>query len=597
MENDGMKWMPTVLLAASLLGWGCNDGDPSEVNNIGPDTFVSGADTTSPPPDVAIGTPCVSNPEFCESPGICSTLLPGGYCTTACDQGQACPVGSECREINNFPFCMRTCATSSDCRTSEGYSCNDGVCDKGCESNDECAPGTLCLEASCIPGCETSASCPTGEVCQSNQCVVPSGDVALGQPCEINAQCTSDICLKPEDGGICAEACTTSGCSVPNWSCRGLVPVGGAQPLNLCAPPTAFIVQEQRPTLLQTQGFPTYEIMVPEDTVSFLIVVEAEDPSSYLTVVNIVAPDGRLYADEGRTGFTRPFRTSPNEGTAAVLIPQNSDANLQMQSGRWRFSVAAFNFGLQIKSIKVLLKRSASGFAGNGEVGSATFDLNVFIAAGARSGLTASNAANDNHVQNALARMRDKYWAPHNIEMGNVRYFPLDTRYLVIDSEGELKDMFRLASPPGESGSLNLFLIRDFALSSDPRSNPAGIAGGIPGTPGINGTPASGVAVALQRNANASGDNMTHELGHYLGLFHISEFQNQGDDVVLDTQSCANGPEYAMQSYQTTFQIDPCMNNIMFPSLLTDLEGFDSRFDQLFTGEQGRVIRFQPHGR
>ena len=75
---------------------------------------------------------------------------------------------------------------------------------------------------------------------------------------------------------------------------------------------------------------------------------------------------------------------------------------------------------------------------------------------------------------------------------------------------------------------MNIFLVRSISGGDDGDFHALGIAGGIPGPPAVHGTPQSGVAVsfdeaAVGRDPDVVAQIMAHEVGHYLGLFHVAE--------------------------------------------------------------------------
>jgi hypothetical protein len=99
-------------------------------------TVVSGAcgESASSP----IGQSCIRG-ESCPLSGTsaCITTWPGGYCTEFDCQPGSCPLQARCVSgftFGNAPFdafCMRSCETSSDCRSQ--YRCaeidsDDSVC-------------------------------------------------------------------------------------------------------------------------------------------------------------------------------------------------------------------------------------------------------------------------------------------------------------------------------------------------------------------------------------------------------------------------------------------------------------------------------------
>lgn len=98
--------------------------------------------------------------------------LPGGYCTRACSDTEACPEGSECGlSREGQPVCLATCQQADACRASEGYACVGGACEacvgscEGLECGDDGCGGECGLEAGVILVCYEQ-----GDVCSSGQC-------------------------------------------------------------------------------------------------------------------------------------------------------------------------------------------------------------------------------------------------------------------------------------------------------------------------------------------------------------------------------------------------------------------------------------------
>ena len=99
-----------------------------------------------------------------------------------------------------------------------------------------------------------------------------------------------------------------------------------------------------------------------------------------------------------------------------------------------------------------------------------------------------------------------------------------------------------------------------------------GVSGGIPGTPGLHGSPASGVVFALDGmlgevslwfdGNGLLGQTMAHEIGHYLGLFHTTEMQQGMTDRLADTPEC---PQSIMSD---PYRMSECPDygNLMFPT-------------------------------
>jgi hypothetical protein len=91
-----------------------------------------------------VGGPCSSSSDCQFAPGdsihqytpVCLPE-PEGYCALPCHDGFGCWAGMSCTQNHQ---CLKSCATDSDCRVSEGYGC----CDAGVGSTGLCEP-TPCM--------------------------------------------------------------------------------------------------------------------------------------------------------------------------------------------------------------------------------------------------------------------------------------------------------------------------------------------------------------------------------------------------------------------------------------------------------------------
>jgi hypothetical protein len=83
-----------------------------------------------------LGASCTSSDE-CGGGLYCEASLPGGYCTTDCAGSADCPSGGQCFSLvdatgEQYAVCLQSCASPSECRTSEGYTCDvDNTCYPG----------------------------------------------------------------------------------------------------------------------------------------------------------------------------------------------------------------------------------------------------------------------------------------------------------------------------------------------------------------------------------------------------------------------------------------------------------------------------------
>jgi hypothetical protein len=153
-------------------------------------------------------------------------------------------------------------------------------------------------------------------------------------------------------------------------------------------------------------------------------------------------------------------------------------------------------------------------------------DLNLHFT-GAE-GLTAASAQTDANFQASLETVRTLY-RQVGIEIGTLTYRDVDSRFQVIETfdgpDSDLIEMFE--SSDGNPTGLNLFFVSELSAGQFGGFGVIlGISGGIPGPPLEQGTPRSGVAIAIKpvQGAPAGIDTtIAHEAGHFLGLYHTSE--------------------------------------------------------------------------
>jgi hypothetical protein len=117
---------------------------------------------------------------------------------------------------------------------------------------------------------------------------------------------------------------------------------------------------------------------------------------------------------------------------------------------------------------------------------------------------------------------------------------------------GPLAQMFTLSRG---GNAVQLFLVDGLSSGRDnDQQSIAGIDGSIPGPSAVNGTVNSGAAVPLGSNLRAGvcqgnlnlrscgADFLAyvaaHEIGHWLGLYHVTESTGEFFDPLTDTRTC-----------------------------------------------------------
>jgi hypothetical protein len=141
-------------------------------------------------------------------------------------------------------------------------------------------------------------------------------------------------------------------------------------------------------------------------------------------------------------------------------------------------------------------------------------------------------------VLNTMVNRLRELLAQTGITLGEVTFSEMPEEWAVIDYgylEGnELAELFdeTLATP-----WLHVFMVDEVRLPGNRGGVLLGISDGIPGPFALPSVRSTGVAIALLPHVTSSGtidiDELTatvgHEIGHYLGLFHVTEFEDEDD--------------------------------------------------------------------
>ncbi|MGJ4752971.1 M43 family metalopeptidase leptolysin [Leptospira kmetyi] len=163
-----------------------------------------------------------------------------------------------------------------------------------------------------------------------------------------------------------------------------------------------------------------------------------------------------------------------------------------------------------------------------------------------------------------------------------------------------------------DANSLNIYVTRDYTVSSSAPAGILGISSGIPGIP-VTGTPKSGMIVFIENHRTATGCGTTgqdltctsdqiflaktiaHEGGHYLGLYHPVE-----KDVVKGRYSLdplPETPECRDQNGNNLVGLGECLGDGFYNSGGLNLmfwAGNPTINQTQLTGEQGWVLRSHP---
>lgn len=580
-------------------------------------------------PKGATGDACRSNDECAGS--LCLPYA-DGYCTSDCSKS-ACADGELCRKEGAYSFCYLPCAAATDCRA--GYQCFQGACIPSCQRDADCGKGYGCTQGACteLPGAPLGSDCTEDADCASRDCdpntstcqkgCIREGDCAEGQTCwknpvDTNGDGETDaihpICAPVREDGTAApaEACesdedcvqgqcelgrcvlfcetpgdctnATSGAAGEDDGCYGLYTATdyGLVPMKGCLPRSGTIELD-----LPEQ---TDSLGLPENVVSATLFAAAKnyDTDYYTGFADLYDPQGNSLFDlSNQTDFYDfPLRYVPSEGTSTLLISSSPEL-APIRSGVYTFSsFAQKSNGLSGPVAVKLRLKFGEAMPAKGHV-----NLHVFfpdLTGGCWEGDDPNASPLNAHVaQSAFASFEKKFrqiYAQVGVTIDTITYAdiagPADITVPQNGGASESMDaLLQAASAGDDPDTMEIVIVRN--IFTTPMSmgggSILGIAGGIPASPGIPGTPHSGAVVA----EDAACISMTslaltaaHELGHTLGLFHAVE-QDGSTDQLSDTDD----------SPGMYWHGDTPNNNLMFW-----LEGGGSTLSPL----QGQVIRVNP---
>lgn len=437
--------------------------------------------------------------------GLCNTFPTGGYCTQRCDTNEECGTNAKC--VSDFvsdgvkeKICLKTCTVQTQCR-------NDQFCPTDAK---------ICI-----------ARCQPGECQEGYECDLVFGRCEPAPPCQPVAEI--------EDG--------------LDQDCNTYIDEGFGPPI---ARPPHVVVHDYGKVRLGGSGVSrSFAFFADEGTSSFTIVVmNLDNPTGYLQLYALSSPDGRDLMGSGDP-YAAPNRAFPSFSAYTVQVP-NTDA-FDVEPGRYGFSIYSFP-GDNGEPPPV-----ADGWVyivENRRVGATTSTLDVNYWFVGLPGIDSAKAQTDPRFQQLLTRF-EGILGNAGISVGERRFLDVTgddaQRFTIVDTSddfdidehAELLAQTRSLDP--SNTGVSFFFVQGFT-----GWDLLGKAGGIPGPPMLHGTFNSGVVVSLADYINwteepaialeLTAETMAHELGHQLGLYHVTEGSGDRFDHVLDTPECPRVP-------------------------------------------------------
>lgn len=317
---------------------------------------------------------------------------------------------------------------------------------------------------------------------------------------------------------------------------------------------------------------------VPQGTLGFTIVVDGTvTANDALGVQDLGDPSGAAviqdYVDVKEPG--RATRGDLGSGVGVVGIPQvGNHATEAVPAGKWKVKIGGVTGSAKGG------KGSATPFAGkthaavrfqtssDGTFKGGALDLDLYVPDGLMVGdtgaphvINAAGAATDAALQSRLTVAFGMFKRLYNLDRGDVRYHALPAAIAELGSQEQIDAANRLATFVGPRASAQIILVNRLRPDGDDGGEISGVSNCLPGAVGLPGTRCSAVVVSLRSETPAWQDAATlvHELGHFVGLEHTTEFDGYAD-TLSDTPACTALGKSQLASC-------PDHDNLMFPTV------------------------------
>lgn len=302
-------------------------------------------------------------------------------------------------------------------------------------------------------------------------------------------------------------------------------------------------------------GTPT-TIDVPADALGFSVAVVG-DSGAFVGIESLVAPSGASvvsrYTPAGGSGTL----ALGSRGVGAFSVPMtDATATGRLEHGAWRLVVGgvvpdasspspkgtAAPTGAAVRSplrVTVQFQRSGDGAFHGGAL-----DLHIYVPEGLRIHdpdpvhvVSAEGASADASMNRRVSLFYTELSRLFGIGQGVVAYHRIDRRFATAtsgDARAELMAQASVSAPH----ALHVVLTNELSYGGGGEGL-LGYSVGMPGAANLPSSVRSSVAVAIYDNGTAMNDAITvlHEMGHFVGLMHSTEYDGT-PDLLADTPTC-----------------------------------------------------------
>jgi hypothetical protein len=310
----------------------------------------------------------------------------------------------------------------------------------------------------------------------------------------------------------------------------------------------------------------TVTLAVPPNALGFNVVVTG-DVDDEVGVESMRSPSGEVvHREHIVVGGT--FETSLSTEIAAASVPQNKLAStMPLEPGVWSITLSS-------RAGKAVRAKARIQISGDGVFHGGAADMHVYLPKGLEIEdpdvshvVTAASAPTDRSLEVRLDSFFRTLEATAGIKRGAVTFHDADPGLVRISTERTLDVAFAASKGVVSDGEQSIHIL--FTNELDFGEGTWGIASGIPGAATRTGTKASGVTLALTPDTFGDMDGLAllHEVGHFVGLNHTTEFVGGFVDPLEDTPSCAGILD---MDRPETLNRCPDKDNLMFPTLWGD---------------------------
>jgi len=455
-----------------------------------------------------------------------------------------------CQELGNCGV-GDSCLADSECASErcigalEDASLTRGQCAQPCEESADCQEGT-CLV---FPHPERVAT----TVCAT----VELGYFEIGDPCEADHSCAGGLCIQ----GTCTRPCALSEASpdtCPPWTKCAMTTYQegvefGTCRYNLGAPNLIL-----GPFEVDEDGTQILTFDVPNNTRSIFLTLRTDHGTEFSPRVgfkSMVAPNGTVLFD---------LETAANINPAAIRYPQTSVFMAPISDDpRARPLPGTYTFRAGIWEVDPLAEVPFTPTTGRIEAVEITFLLeadqgglvDLVIHTSPATGL---ELAQDSEFVQRLVQEVEAFFGASPLVVADVSFATVDESADRIGSSDEVRELISAHSVPGRRGvAVNVFVVEDISFAS-------GFAATSPSPHALYGYGSSGIVVQHDGNNERTIRVIAHELGHFFGLSHTTDFRTVGNSVevaahdpISDTEMCEAPPT----------NMCPDRDNLMFPNI------------------------------